>query len=131
MALQNYHDVYKKFPATSNQGNADGSGQRLVAARRVRGLPTARFPRSVTPTRREHVGDGRLQLDRDGSCPTWTKRRSTAQISEASGKFSADAFTPYNVEGTSDGTRTGKPFSVTTTSGGKTVDQTLRRDSVG
>jgi hypothetical protein len=42
-------------------------------------------------------------------------------ISNASGKFSADAFTPYNVAGTDGSTSSRRTFSVSVTSGGATI----------
>ena len=54
-------------------------------------------------------------------------------ISQASGKFAADAFTPYDVEGSKDGAGTGQTFCVTYTHEGQTLKKhfaTVQLDEV-
>ena len=92
LALQNAHDVYKKFPAASaikapRPGTASvyyaDSGRRDGRAyeprRRATQPPAAAAPRPAT------VGSSRF-------CPTWMKPPCTTPISQASAKLTADAF---------------------------------------
>ena len=65
LALQNHHDVYKKFPASSNQGSAKGVASVWWP------LPGSAAATGAMPVGRLHhrrghgVGHGRLQLDRE------------------------------------------------------------------
>jgi type II secretory pathway pseudopilin PulG len=107
IALQGYHEVHRKLPATSNQGNEGGvasvwwpePGEGATSG----AIPSAGYSWIVM------------------ILPYMDEEPLYNAIADASGKFSADAFTPYNVEGIHDGTATGHQFSVSTTVGGVTT----------
>jgi type II secretory pathway pseudopilin PulG len=122
LALQNCHDVRKKFPATSNQGNeggvasvwwpSPGSGATTGA------IPSAGYTTDAGGSTSATAGYSWIVM----ILPYMDENNLYQSISKASGKFSADAFTPYNVEGThGDGTTTGQTFAVTATAGGTTI----------
>jgi type II secretory pathway pseudopilin PulG len=120
IALHSYHVAHKKFPATSNQGNtggvasvwwpAPGSGAETGA------IPSTGYTTDAGSTSAT-AGYGWIVM----ILPYMDEAALHGAISSASGKFSADAFTPYNVAGTDGGTSSRRTFSVSMTSGGTTV----------
>ncbi|HEX4146525.1 MAG TPA: DUF1559 domain-containing protein [Pirellulales bacterium] len=122
LALQNYHDFHKKFPAASNQG-AEGGVASVWWPAPGSGATTGEIP-SVGYT----TDAGSTSATAGYSwivmaLPYMDEGPLYNTIVEASGKLAADAFTPYDVEGTKDGTATGRTFSLTATSAGKTVSK--------
>ncbi len=126
VALHNHHDVYKKFPPTSHQGNREGiasvwwpaPGSAAAAGE----IPSLGYTKAAG-TQSATAGYSwivRLMPYMD-EAPIYNL------ITQASGKFQADAFTPYDVAGVlpDDPARTN--FSVTTTSEEK-KRRPLRRD---
>ncbi|HTU27263.1 MAG TPA: DUF1559 domain-containing protein [Pirellulales bacterium] len=117
IALQNHHDVFKKFPPTSYQGS-------------VQGVASVWWPDPGTGAATGAIPSVGYTTDAGTKATTagysWIARILPYideapvynTISQASGKFRADAFTPFDVEGDERGVKTGQAFSVTFTSGG-------------
>ncbi len=120
LALQNHHEVHRKLPATSNQGNDGGvasvwwpePGEAATSG----AIPSAGYTTDAGSTSATAGYSWIVMI-----LPYMDEGPLYNAISEASGKFSADAFTPYNVAGISDGASTGHNFSVSTTVGGGTI----------
>jgi type II secretory pathway pseudopilin PulG len=120
LALQNYHGVHKKFPATSNQGNAGGvasvwwptpgSGAATGA------IPSAGYTTDAGSTSATAGYSWIVMI-----LPYMDENNLYNTIFEASGGFAADAFTPFDIVGTHDGTSTGRRFYVETTRGGAKI----------
>ena len=133
LALQNYHEAYKKFPATSNQGNDGGVASvwwpAPGSAAASGAIPSAGYTTDAGTTEATAGYSWIVMI-----LPYTDEANLYSNISHASGKFTADAFTPYDVEGIkSDGTTTGGKFSVTLTAGGTTITKhfaTVQLDEV-
>jgi prepilin-type N-terminal cleavage/methylation domain-containing protein len=120
IGLLNYHDAHRKFPAASNQGNADGvasvwwpapgSGAETGAIPSI-GYTTDAGSTSAT------AGYSWIVL----ILPYMDEANLYNAISDASGGFAADAFTRYDVAAVSAGTGPGRNFSITSTSAGSTI----------
>ena len=122
LALQNHHDVTKRFPATSNQGLRDGIASVWWP------LPGSGSATGATPSVGYTTDAGTTQATAGYSwivkiLPYMDEAPLYNNISPASAKFTADAFTPYDVEATANGMKTGQPFCVTYTSGGVTISK--------
>ena len=118
LAMQNHHDVYKKFPAASNQGNATRVASVWWPA------PGSAADTGTAPSVGYTTDAGSTKATAGYSwivrlLPFMEEIPAFNAISKASRKFTADAFTPYNVEGNEDGAG-GEIFSVTYSSQGKT-----------
>jgi type II secretory pathway pseudopilin PulG len=121
LALENYHEVHKRFPATSNQGNKGGAASvwwpSPGSGAATGAIPSAGYTTDAGSTSATAGYSWIVMI-----LPYMDENSLYQSISQASGKFSADAFTPYNVEGThGDGTTTGQKFSVTMSRGGAAV----------
>ncbi len=120
VALQNYRDVHRAFPATSNQGNEGGvasvwwpePGSGAAAG----AIPSAGYTTHAGSTSATAGYSWIVMI-----LPYMDEGSLYDSISEASEKFSADAFTPYNVAGIRDGITSEKIFSVTMTRASKIV----------
>ena len=102
LALQNCHDVHKRFPATSNQGNEGGVASVWWP------LPGSGATTGVIPAAGYTTDAGTTQATAGYSwivmiLPYMDETPLYDAIREASGEFAADAFTPYDVEGTGAG----------------------------
>jgi prepilin-type N-terminal cleavage/methylation domain-containing protein len=111
LALQNAHDVAKKFPATSNQGSSTGYASIYYPT-----PGTAASP-GVNPSSGYAAGTSAGYSWIVKILPYMDEANLFNSISQASSKLSADAFTPY----TSTVSGTGAGFSVSYTSGGTTI----------
>jgi type II secretory pathway pseudopilin PulG len=117
LALQNHHDMYQRFPATSNQGNQKGVASvwwPLPGSGAATGaIPSVGY---TTDAGTKEATAGYSWLVR--ILPFVDEAPVYNIISQASGKFQADAFTPYNVEAAQGGVGTGQPFCITFTARG-------------
>ncbi len=118
LALQNHHDVHKRFPATSNQGNPDGVASvwwpAPGSAADTGEIPSAGYnSEAALGTTSATAGYSWIVM----ILPYLDEQKLFDTIAEASGDFAADAFTPYNVEGVKDGQKTGQTFSVSSAQG--------------
>ncbi|HEX4143329.1 MAG TPA: DUF1559 domain-containing protein [Pirellulales bacterium] len=113
LALQNHHDVYKKFPATSNQGNVQGVASvwwPLPGSGAASGaIPSVGYTTDAGTTSATAGYSWIVRI-----LPFMDEAPLYNVISQASGKFRADAFTPFNVSGVG----TGQDFCVTSSDGG-------------
>ncbi|HTU26361.1 MAG TPA: DUF1559 domain-containing protein [Pirellulales bacterium] len=114
LAILNHSSVYKRLPATSNQGNrVDPAGIASVWwPEPGTGAATGAIP-SVGYTQgagKESATAGYGWIVR--ILPFMDETALYNAISRASGKFCADAFTPFNVAGERDGQNTGATFSI-------------------
>jgi type II secretory pathway pseudopilin PulG len=117
LALHNYHDAAKKFPPTSYQGSATGVASVWWP-----------MPGSAAGNRRDvsagYTTDAGTTSATAGYSwivrilPYLDEANLYNAISDASGKFRADAFTPYDVVGPM-----GQPFSATMNLGGAVVSK--------
>ncbi|HEX4146524.1 MAG TPA: DUF1559 domain-containing protein [Pirellulales bacterium] len=120
LALQNHHAVYMRFPAASEQRNPDGvasvwwptpgSGAKTGA------IPSAGYTTDAGSTSATAGYSWIVRI-----VPYMDEMPLYGAISQASEKFTADAFTPYNVAGISGSTHVGRTFSVAMASGGATI----------
>jgi prepilin-type N-terminal cleavage/methylation domain-containing protein len=129
LGLQNHHDVYKHFPACSNQGISTGAASvyypnpgNVVAA-------------GTAPSSGYAVGGSNSGSSAGYSwvvkiLPYIDEGPLFNSISQASAKFTADAFTPYNTPVSGTGTA---GFNVSYTSGTTTITRhfcTVQLDEV-
>jgi len=119
LALQNHHDVYKKFPATSNQNNARGVASvwwPLPGSGAATGaIPSVGYTTDAGTTSATAGYSWIVRI-----LPYMDEAMLYNTISQASQKFKADAFTPYDVEGTENGMG-GQSFCITFTKNGNTI----------
>jgi len=120
IGLLQYHDAHKKFPATSNQGNAEGVASVWWPA------PGSGAETGAIPSIGYTTDAGSTSATAGYSwivmiLPYMDEANLYNAISDASGEFSADAFTPYNVAAVSAGAGPGRNFSITSTSVGSTI----------
>jgi Protein of unknown function (DUF1559) len=127
LALQNAHDVAKKFPATSNQGTSTGTASIYWPS------PGAALYAGVAPsTGYTTGGSGGASAGYSWIVkilPFMDEANLYNSISQASAKLTADAFTGY----TTTVTGTGAAFAVSYTSGGSTISRhfaTVQLDEV-
>jgi type II secretory pathway pseudopilin PulG len=118
LALQNCHDVIRKFPAVSFQGNAKGVASvwwPLAGSAAASGaIPSAGY---TTDAGTAYATAGYSWIVK--ILPYIDEGALYNTISLASGRFAADAFTPYDVAGAG----TGQNFSVTIANGGNSISQ--------
>ena len=122
LALQNHHDVTKRFPATSNQGLRDGIASVWWP------LPGSGAATGATPSVGYTADAGTTAATAGYSwivkiLPYMDEAPVYKDISTASAKFTADAFTPFDVEANANGVKTGQPFCVTFTTNGVTISK--------
>jgi type II secretory pathway pseudopilin PulG len=112
LALHNYHDVSKKFPATSNQGSVQGVAS-VWWPLPGSGAATGAMPSAgcTTDAGTKYATAGYSWIVR--ILPYMDQANLYNSISHASGKFVADAFTPYDVAAAVPG----DGFSMTFTNG--------------
>jgi prepilin-type N-terminal cleavage/methylation domain-containing protein len=115
LALQNYHGAVNKFPGSTNQGIANGYASVYYSApgqsANPGNAPSTSY--SALPTAASSSGYSWIVkiLPYMDEAPLYN------QISQASSKFTADAFTPYS----STVTNTGTAFNVSQTTGTTSV----------
>ena len=123
IALQNHHDVYKKFPAISNQGNGANGAASVYwpnPGSNVGGV-VAPSPGYITGGSPTAASAGYSWIVR--ILPYMDEGPLYNTISQASAKFSADAFIPYSSTATAGGTTTGQAYNITSTTGGTTTSK--------
>jgi type II secretory pathway pseudopilin PulG len=120
LALQEHHTVHNLLPATSNQRNAGGVASVWWPA------PGSGATTGAIPSLGYTTAAGSASATAGYSwivkiLPYLDEASLYGTIADASGEFSADAFTPFDVAGARDGGRAGQTFSVTTVNGSSTV----------
>ncbi|HEX4143923.1 MAG TPA: DUF1559 domain-containing protein [Pirellulales bacterium] len=113
LALQNAHDVSKRFPATSNQGTSTGMASVYSAAPGAAVGSSGQNPSPGYASGASSFSAGYSWIVK--ILPYMDEANLYNSISLASGKLGADAFSPYTTN------VNGGPFYVSYTSGGSTV----------
>ena len=125
IALQNHHDVHKRFPAVSNQGNPEGLASVWWpdpgSAADSGAVPSAGYTTAAGTTAATAGYSWIVMI-----LPYMDEVPLYNTIVRASDKFSADAFTPYDVgvptnDDSEAANDVGKTFSVQMVHGGKTI----------
>ncbi len=118
LAMHNHHGVYKRFPASSNQRNANGVASVWWP------LPGSGADTGAAPSVGYTTDAGTAKATAGYSwavmiLPYMDEGPVYNRISQASRKFTIDAFTPFNVAGNEKGAED-QTFSITFTSKGQT-----------
>jgi prepilin-type N-terminal cleavage/methylation domain-containing protein len=114
LALQNHHGAVNKFPASSNQGTTSGVASVYFGAPGVAGQPgSSPSTGYASPQAQSGASAGYSWIVK--ILPYMDEGALFNQISQASAKFTADAFNNYNT--TLASPATGAGFSITNTVG--------------